>query len=390
MLSQLDGYTGIDERITTAKTQADLGVAEAGKAMAKAEENAGKIETIDSKFSPINEAINNHAATLAQLAEADTLHAAEYEALSNTVAGHTDLIGSKANSSDVAQLQNTVSGNSTDITNLKTVTIPALTSEIGNKANSADVYTKTEIGAITEGKTIVKMIEEAQAAASYDDAEIRGLISNNANAIAAIYTAPNGETPASGILATEIARVEELVATEKSRAEGIEAGHENRIATMENFWKAADDPEGTIDKLAEIVAYIEADKTGALDMAADIQANSSAITAIYTPAEGDNAASGFLAVEIARAQAAEKVNADAIALINDSTNGILAKANKYTDDAIAGLPFATADKGGLVKSSEAVNKIKVEADGTMTINKISAMNLIMDETDELILNGGGA
>ena len=390
MLSLLDGYTGIDERITTAKTQADLGVAEASKANAAAANNASEIEKINSKFPPINEAINNHATTLAQLTEADTLHAAEYKALSDTVTEHTNLIGSKANSSDVAQLQNTVSGNSADITNLKTVTIPALTSEIGNKANSADVYTKTEVGVIAEGKTLVKMIEEAQAAASYDDAEIRGLISNNANAITAIYTAPNGETPASGVLATEIARVEELVATEKSRAEGIEAGHESRIATMENFWKAADDPEGTIDKLAEIVAYIEADKTGALDMAADIQANAEAIAAIYTPAEGEAAASGFLAAEIARAQAAEKANADAIALINDSTTGILAQAKKYTDDSIAGLPFATAEKAGLVKSASGMNKVTVAADGTMEINMISASKLYNDPDDELVLNGGGA
>ena len=388
-ISQLSDYTTIDERITTAKTQADLGVTQAGQAMTKAEENAGKIETINSKFSPINEAINNHAVTLAQLTEADTLHAAEYQALSNTVTEHTNLIGGKANSSDLAQLQNIVSGNSTDITNLKTITIPALTSEIGNKANSTDVYTKTEIGTIAEGKTIVKMIEEAQAAASYDDAEIRGLISNNANAIAAIYTAPNGETPASGVLATEIARVEGLVATEVDRAKGVEAGHESRIATMENFWKAADDPEGTIDKLAEIVAYIEADKTGAIDMAADIQANSNAIAAIYTPAEGDKDASGFLAVEIARAQAAEKVNADAIALINDSTNGILAQSKAYTDNKILNLPFATAEKAGLVKSSNAVNKIKVEDDGTMTINKISTDLLELGEA-ELVLNGGTA
>lgn len=390
MLSQLDGYTGIDERITTAKTQADLGVAEAGKAMAKAEENAGKIETIDSKFSPINEAINNHAVTLAQLTEADTLHAAEYKALSDTVAEHTNLIGGKANSSDLAQLQNIVSGNSADITNLKTVTIPALTSEIGNKANSADVYTKTEIGAITEGKTIVKMIEEAQAAASYDDTEIRGLIGDNAAAIAAIYVAPNGETPASGVLATEIARVEGLVNAEQARAEGIEANHEDRIAIMENFWKAADDPEGTIDKLAEIVNYIESDKTGALDMAADIQANAEAIAAIYTPAKDEIAASGFLAAEITRAQAAEKANADAIALINDGTNGILAQAKKYTDDSIAALPFATAEKAGLVKSASDMNKVAVAADGTMEINMISTSKLYNDPDNELVLNGGGA
>ena len=49
---------------------------------------------------------------------------------------------------------------------------------------------------------------------------------------------------------------------------------------MENFWKAADDPEGAIDKLAEIIAYIENDKSGAIDMAADIKANTDAISLI--------------------------------------------------------------------------------------------------------------
>ena len=234
------------------------------------------------------------------------------------------------------------------------------------------------------------MIEEAQAAASYNDSEVRGLIGDNADAIAAIYTAPNGEAPASGVLATEIARVEGLVSAEQSRAEGIEADHESRIATMENFWKAADDPEGTIDKLAEIVSYIESDKSGALDMAADIQANTEAIAAIYTPAEGDTAASGILATEIERAKAAEKANADAIAAINDADNGILAKAKKYTDDSIAALPFATAEKAGLVKSSDEMNKISVAADGVMEVNSISTSKIYNDPDDELILNGGGA
>ena len=49
---------------------------------------------------------------------------------------------------------------------------------------------------------------------------------------------------------------------------------------METFWKAADDPNETIDKLAEIVNYINSDKTGALDMAGDIQANTEAINGI--------------------------------------------------------------------------------------------------------------
>lgn len=69
----------------------------------------------------------------------------------------------------------------------------------------------------------------------------------------------------------------DAIGAEKERAEGVEAGFETRIATMENFWKAADDPVGTIDKLSEIVDYISKDTTGAIDMAKDIEANAKAI-----------------------------------------------------------------------------------------------------------------
>lgn len=392
MLSQLDGYTGIDERITAAKNQADKGVDEAGKANAAAANNAAAITLLQQADEGLIAAKNDHAGRIQALETAKGEHDTAYATLKGIVDQNVIDIAGKASAGDLATVSAKASANETAIGVLNDTTIPGLNTEIGKKANAADVYTKTEIGAIEEGKTIVKMIEEAQAAASYDDSEVRGLIGDNANAIAAIYTAPNGETPASGVLATEIARVEGLVSAEQARAEGVEADHEGRIATMENFWKAADDPEGTIDKLAEIVNYIESDKTGALDMAADIQANTEAIAAIYTPAEGETAASGLLAVEIERAKAAEKANADAIAAINDGTNGILAQAKKYTDDSIAALPFATADVAGLVKSSTGDNKVTVEEDGTMTIKqmRVSVGDLYVPEDDELIMNGGGA
>ena len=389
-LNQLDGYTGIDERITAAKNQADKGVDEAGKANAAAANNADAILALQNRVTPLETAKGDHEARIIVLENANTQHAAEYSALAEIVGGHTAALATKAEQSAVDAVVASAAANAGAIKTLNETTIPGINEEIGKKANAADVYTKAEIGTIAEGKTIVKMIEEAKTAATYNDEEVRGLIGDNAAAIAAIYVAPNGETPASGVLATEIARVEGLVSAEQARAEGIEANHEGRIATMENFWKAADDPEGTIDKLAEIVSYIESDKSGALDMAADIQANTEAIAAIYTPAEGETAASGVLAVEIERAKAAEKANADAIAAINNADNGILAKAKKYTDDSIAALPFATAEKAGLVKSSSEMNKISVAADGVMEVNSISTSKIYNDPDDELVLNGGGA
>lgn len=80
--------------------------------------------------------------------------------------------------------------------------VEAINGSIALKANSADVYTKDEvdsmvdtleaadlainnlIGDVTEGKTVVEMIEAAQTAATYNDTEVRGLISDNADAIA--------------------------------------------------------------------------------------------------------------------------------------------------------------------------------------------------------------
>ena len=45
---------------------------------------------------------------------------------------------------------------------------------------------------------------------------------------------------------------------------------------------------------------------------------------------------------------------------------------------------------GLVKSSEEDNKVKVEADGTMSVNRISTSKLYVADGDELVLNGGNS
>ena len=320
MLSQLDGYTGIDERITAAKNQADKGVDEAGKANAAAASNADAILALQNRVTPLETAKGDHEARLIVLEDAKTAHDAEYKALHDIVSGHTAALATKAEQSAVDTVVASAAANADAIKTLNETTIPALNEEVGKKANAADVYTKTEVGVIAEGKTIVKMIEEAQAAASYDDAEVRGLISG-----------------------------------EEARATAAEGALSGRLDTVEDFFKAVETPDEVVDTLAEIVKYIEDDKTGAANMLASITQNTNAITAI-----------------------------------NDETTGILAQAKKHTDDAIAALPFATAEKAGLVKSSDGMNKIKVEADGTMTVNQISAMNLYVPEDDELILNGGGA
>lgn len=154
------------------------------------------------------------------------------------------------------------------------------------------------------------------------------------------------------------------IATEKSRAEGIEADHESRIVTMEAFFKEADIDASKefIDTLKEIQTYIDDDKTGAAAMAASIQENKTAIE-----------------TEASTARAAEKVNADAIAVLNGSADGSVAKAvsdarteleseiakkldkaDKYVhpsyNTAASGLYKITVDELGHISSVVAVTK----------------------------------
>ena len=391
-LTQLEGWTALDDRVTAAKAQADKGVDDAGAAQAKADVNEEEIGKHAGRLTLLETAKTDHEGRLLVLENAKDAHDAAYSALKEIVDGHTGTLATKADQNTVDGVIAKASANETAIKTINETTIPGVLTEVGKKANAADVYTKTEIGAIAEGKTIVGMIADAQTAATYNDSEVRGLIADNASAIGAIYTAGTEGAAATGVLATEIARVEGLLTAETNRADGVEKGLDSRLQTVEAFWKAAQ-ADGTdsnvIDTLKEIQDYIASDETGAANMLASIRANEAAIKNIFTPADGETAASGMLVSEIARVEGLTSANAQAIAAINHSETGILATANKYTDDKIAAIPVA-GSLLGLVKSSEEDNKVKVETDGTMSVNRVATNKLYVAEGDELVLNGGAA
>ena len=307
--------------IATAKKAGD-------DAAVTANANATAIEGHDSRISTLEAAKTTHDNQIKALQEADTTANGKIQALettvNNTESGVAATFAKAAqNATDIATLIAKDKVHDEDIAALKTSTgnnataITSLQEAIGN------VYTKTEsegkFVAKETGKSLVSDTEIARLAEinNYDDTAIKALIQANTDAISA----------------------------EKTRAEDVEADHEKRIADMETFWSAADDPEGTIDKLAEIVAYIEADKTGALDMAADIKANT-----------------------------------DAIAAINNSETGVLATAKGYTDSSIAALQASIHGvDDDTIKLSE--NKAYVA--------KISTDILVQGST-ELIFSAGNA
>lgn len=320
-LSGLEGWTVLDERVTAAKAQADKGVDEAGKANAAAATNAGEIAKHETRIAGLEEAKNTQAGEIAALQQADATHAGEYNTLKGIVDSHAETLAKKADQTAVDGLLTKVSTNETAISTLNNTTLPALKSElnteISKKANSADVYTKTEVGTIVEGKTLVEMINEAKNEASYDDTEVRGLIT-----------------------------------TESERALAAEQAIEGRLVPVETFFKAVETPDETIDTLAEIVKYIEDDKSAASSMLASINANTAAIEAINSP-----------------------------------TDGILIKAQKYADEKIAAIPTATEGVLGLIKYDNAT--IKKNDSDQLYVAQVST-DVLVNGSNELVLNGGSA
>lgn len=177
-----------------------------------------------------------------------------------------------------------------------------LNQEIQNRINDVDAE---EVRASAAEKVLTdNLLQEVSDRANAVTAEQNRATSKENEIIAALTTETNRAKAAEETNATAIA-------TEKSRAEGIEANHESRIATMEIFFKEADidASQEFIDTLKEIQTYIADDKTGAATMAASIQLNKMAIE-----------------TEARTARAAEKANADAIAVLNSSTDGSVVKA----------------------------------------------------------------
>ena len=322
--SDLTDDTGFDARITAAQNKADQGVSDAAIAKSAADaaqqsanDNKAVLDGHVTKITALETAKDNHAQRIGALEQADLTHKTEYETLSGIVSGHTSDIAGKAAQTALDAAIADIAKNTAAVSTLNTTTIPNINASIATKANADTVYTKTEIGALAEGKTLVQMIEEAQAAATYDDTAIKA-----------------------------------LVAAEESRAKEVENALDERLAATETFFAAVETPDEVIDTLAEIVKYIENDKTGAAGMLESINANTAAITAI-----------------------------------NHADTGILAVAKKYADDKVAGIPTATATTLGLVKFDDAT--VKMNDSNQLYVAKVST-DVLEQGSQVLILNGGTA
>ena len=280
------------------------------------------------KITNLQGVVEGHTTKITDLETLTSGHTATIESHTQSVASLNGSVATKAEQTALDAAVADIAKNTAAITTLNETTIPGINTEIGKKANSADVYTKTALDAIigtpAEGKTIVDMINDAQTAATYDDTQVKADIKKNSDAIAKL----NGDDKTEGSVDYKVAQ---------------------EVAKILN-----DNDDSDIDTLNEIAAWITNDTTGAAKMNADIVANAAAITKL----NGDVNTEGSVLAMI-------KANAPEI---------------------------ATTELAGLVKSvaTTVENGIHVAEDGTMSVNSINVNKLVQDENDFLVLNGGSA
>ena len=258
--SDLTDDTGFDARITAAQNAADAAQGTANGAVTAAQQAQNEVDALETEVGGIQTviaghtaSIGDHATRIGALEQADIAHATEYSTLSGIVSGHTEAIAKKAEQTAVDAVVAKASANETAIKTINETTIPGVNAEIAKKADKtalSDYHTKSEIAAITgtvpADKTLVQMIADAKSEATYDDTEVRGLITAEAQRAAAAEKAN----------ADEIARVNGVL-----------------VAALEN------DGEG-LDSIKELADWINAHGSEASAMAEAISDNADAIAAI--------------------------------------------------------------------------------------------------------------
>lgn len=324
--SDLTDDSGFDARITAAKTQADKGVADAAAADAKAVKNAEDIGKHETRIGALETTKGDHETRITELEAADVKHAAEYEALNSIVTGHTEAIAKKADITTVDGVVAKAAANEAAIKTLNETTIPAVNAEIAKKADTTaleNYHTKAEIVAITgevaADKTLVQMIAEAQAAATYDDAEVR-----------------------------------QLIADEAARADAAEKANAKEIARVNEVLVAAlDNNEDGLDSIKELATWISEHGTAAADMSTAITANADAIAAINHETTGILAqAKSYADNAIANIPVATAENLGLVKFDNDTIqmneNNQLYAAKVSTDILIQGTQTLVLNGGSAI------------------------------------------
>ena len=333
--------------IATAKKAGD-------DAASVASANSQAISNHDTRIGNLETAKNTHDQQILALQGEDTSIKGRLDQLENDVNNKTSGLSAtyaKAvqNTTDINTLKAKDETHDIDIGNLKTTTANNTAAIAQLDTRVSNVYTKTEsdakyatianMGTPAEGKTIVQMIADAQAAATYDDTQVKADIKKNADAIVDI-------TKEGGAIAT-------AVAAEAAIARAAEKANADEIARVDSVLKAAIENNGEgLDSIKELAVWIE-------QHGKDAAAMSEAITG----------------------------NTQAIAAINDESTGILVKAKAHSDANLAtAKAYADAELAKVHGVDDDTIKLK---DNKAYVAKVSTDVLVQGES-ELVFCAGNA
>lgn len=189
----------------------------------------------------------------------------------------------------------------------------------------ADVDALAEkVGTVADGKTVVQMIEDAQTAATYDDAEVRGLISDNADDISDL----NGKM--NTLIGDDTGKSARIIANEELAKQLIPEGADEALNTLEEIaaW-IQDHPDDAAAMNAAIAALQAKVDTGDQTVTAYVTA---AINALNI---GDYAKAADLTALAARVTTAESTIAsletEVAKKANDADLAAIAKTGNVND-----------------------------------------------------------
>lgn len=314
-----DVNTAQDLAIETAQKQADKGVTDAAAAQKTADEAAALAETNKTD-------IAGHLARIQILETAKGDHETRIATAEGQI---TALIGEDtAINEAIGVIDGQIIALQAEDARLAGL-IGANTTEIGKKANIADVYTKGEVDTTIQGinEELGKKLVAADLADYAKSADVANTYATIA-ALEAIYKAGEGEAAATGVLAEEIARAK---AAEKALDDAIKL-LTNGAGTDE------------IDSVTELIDYVNN--------------HGATVVGINNRLDGHDTAIAGL----------------------DSRLGVIEAKPDYV------LPAATVDALGGVKLSD---EIGLNADQKLEIKKVSTDLLVQGE-EELVLFGGNS
>lgn len=379
-----DNISGVDERLKAAEeilkdVATGSGVAELTERVTAVEGKVATIEgdylkssdktTLEGKIAEAQSAGDN--AQLYAEGVAKDLGDHEKDGVAHITAAEREAWNGKATMAQVEAKGYLVAADiagKADSTQVATDIAAAVKTETDNRV-AADEAIEAKIGTVAEGKTVVQMISEAQAAATYDDEEVRGLISDNAGAIDDIekdYLKAADKTELQGNIDTVSGKVNTLV--------GEDANKSVRTIANEELAKQliAEGAAESLDTLQEIAAWIQSHPD-------DASAMNDAIVALQKQLQGIDAGESTV----------KKYVDDAIAALNVGQYALAADLTALAGR-VSALETASAThalKTEVEAVSDALDEYKTAHAGDYTNAQIDAaidadVKVVADALDE--------